>query len=185
MKFVLQPWQMYFLILAGWVNRQQQDMKNGSPDSLYRATKLSRTQCRAVKSLSKSYASGLGAGVRADGDVIFVGSRLLSCPCRHSRTSRCCQNDAQSGIPRARRALCQSISASPYTLRNLHSSNALILVIWRNSSTLPAVRRHSSVFRSLLKTGLRVFKAGRNLGSSRSQSNEPMWSPWKTMIPLT
>jgi len=26
MQFVLQPWQLYFLILAGWVNRQQQDV---------------------------------------------------------------------------------------------------------------------------------------------------------------
>ena len=25
MQFVLQPWQLYFLILVGWVNRQQQD----------------------------------------------------------------------------------------------------------------------------------------------------------------
>ena len=24
MNFFLQPWQLYFLILAGWVNRQQQ-----------------------------------------------------------------------------------------------------------------------------------------------------------------
>jgi putative transposase len=28
MQFVLQPWQLYFLILAGWVNRQQQDVIN-------------------------------------------------------------------------------------------------------------------------------------------------------------
>ena len=26
MKFVLQPWQLFFLILSGWVNRQQQEM---------------------------------------------------------------------------------------------------------------------------------------------------------------
>jgi transposase InsO family protein len=26
MDFVLQPWQLYFLILAGWINRQQQDV---------------------------------------------------------------------------------------------------------------------------------------------------------------
>ncbi|MCG8584017.1 MAG: hypothetical protein MI757_04815 [Pirellulales bacterium] len=26
MQFVLQPWQLYFLILSGWVNRQQQDV---------------------------------------------------------------------------------------------------------------------------------------------------------------
>lgn len=26
MNFVLQPWQLYFLILAGWVNRQQQEV---------------------------------------------------------------------------------------------------------------------------------------------------------------
>ena len=24
MNFILQPWQLYFLIMAGWVNRQQQ-----------------------------------------------------------------------------------------------------------------------------------------------------------------
>ena len=24
MSFVLQPWQLYFVILAGWINRQQQ-----------------------------------------------------------------------------------------------------------------------------------------------------------------
>ena len=28
MQFVLQPWQLYFLILAGWVNRQQQEVIN-------------------------------------------------------------------------------------------------------------------------------------------------------------
>ena len=28
MQFVLRPWQLYFLILAGWVNRQQQDVIN-------------------------------------------------------------------------------------------------------------------------------------------------------------
>jgi hypothetical protein len=28
MPFVLQPWQLYFLILAGWVNRQQQEVIN-------------------------------------------------------------------------------------------------------------------------------------------------------------
>jgi putative transposase len=27
-QFVLQPWQLYFLILAGWVNRQQQEVIN-------------------------------------------------------------------------------------------------------------------------------------------------------------
>ena len=26
MTFVLQPWQLYFLILAGWINRQQQEL---------------------------------------------------------------------------------------------------------------------------------------------------------------
>ena len=26
MRFVLQPWQLFFLILSGWVNRQQQKM---------------------------------------------------------------------------------------------------------------------------------------------------------------
>ncbi len=26
MNFILQPWQLFFLILAGWVNRQQQDV---------------------------------------------------------------------------------------------------------------------------------------------------------------
>ena len=26
MRFVLQPWQLFFLILAGWVNREQQAM---------------------------------------------------------------------------------------------------------------------------------------------------------------
>ena len=26
MKFVLQPWQLFVLILAGWINRQQQDV---------------------------------------------------------------------------------------------------------------------------------------------------------------
>src|SRR5271169_1954066 len=26
MNFILQPWQFYFLILAGWVNRQQQQV---------------------------------------------------------------------------------------------------------------------------------------------------------------
>ena len=26
MSFVLQPWQVVFLALAGWVNRQQQDV---------------------------------------------------------------------------------------------------------------------------------------------------------------
>ena len=25
MNFVLQPWQLYFVILAGWINRQQQE----------------------------------------------------------------------------------------------------------------------------------------------------------------
>ena len=28
MQFVLQPWQLYFLILTGWVNRQQQNVIN-------------------------------------------------------------------------------------------------------------------------------------------------------------
>jgi hypothetical protein len=28
MEFILQPWQFYFLILAGWVNRQQQQVIN-------------------------------------------------------------------------------------------------------------------------------------------------------------
>ena len=26
MEYILQPWQLYFAILAGWVNRQQQDI---------------------------------------------------------------------------------------------------------------------------------------------------------------
>ena len=26
MRFVFQPWQLFFLILAGWINRQQQDI---------------------------------------------------------------------------------------------------------------------------------------------------------------
>ena len=26
MAFIFQPWQFYFLILAGWVNRQQQEV---------------------------------------------------------------------------------------------------------------------------------------------------------------
>lgn len=26
MNFILQPWQLYFLYMAGWVNRQQQEM---------------------------------------------------------------------------------------------------------------------------------------------------------------
>jgi hypothetical protein len=26
MKFVLQPWQLFILILASWINRQQQDV---------------------------------------------------------------------------------------------------------------------------------------------------------------
>jgi hypothetical protein len=26
MKFVLQPWQLFFLILAGWINRRQQEI---------------------------------------------------------------------------------------------------------------------------------------------------------------
>ena len=26
MSFVLQPWQLFLVILAGWVNRQQQDV---------------------------------------------------------------------------------------------------------------------------------------------------------------
>jgi len=26
MRFVLQPWQLFFLVLAGWINRQQQDV---------------------------------------------------------------------------------------------------------------------------------------------------------------
>ena len=26
MNFILQPWQLFFLILAGWVNRQQQEV---------------------------------------------------------------------------------------------------------------------------------------------------------------
>ena len=26
MSFILQPWQLLFLILAGWVNRQQQEI---------------------------------------------------------------------------------------------------------------------------------------------------------------
>src|SRR5713101_3425588 len=26
MNFILQPWQLFFLILAGWVNRQQQQV---------------------------------------------------------------------------------------------------------------------------------------------------------------
>ena len=26
MKFVLQPWQLFVLILAGWINRQQQEV---------------------------------------------------------------------------------------------------------------------------------------------------------------
>ena len=26
MKFILQPWQLFFLILAGWVNREQQEV---------------------------------------------------------------------------------------------------------------------------------------------------------------
>ena len=25
MSFILQPWQLFFMILAGWVNRQQQE----------------------------------------------------------------------------------------------------------------------------------------------------------------
>jgi hypothetical protein len=26
MAFILQPWQFYVVILAGWINRQQQDV---------------------------------------------------------------------------------------------------------------------------------------------------------------
>jgi hypothetical protein len=26
MSFVLRPWQLFFLILSGWVNRQQQEI---------------------------------------------------------------------------------------------------------------------------------------------------------------
>jgi len=26
MEFILQPWQLYFVILAGWINRQQQEV---------------------------------------------------------------------------------------------------------------------------------------------------------------
>lgn len=26
MEYILQPWQLYFCILAGWVNRQQQEV---------------------------------------------------------------------------------------------------------------------------------------------------------------
>lgn len=26
MEFILQPWQLYFVILAGWMNRQQQEV---------------------------------------------------------------------------------------------------------------------------------------------------------------
>ena len=26
MSFILQPWQLYFVILAGWINRQQQEV---------------------------------------------------------------------------------------------------------------------------------------------------------------
>ena len=26
MAFILQPWQLYFVILAGWINRQQQEV---------------------------------------------------------------------------------------------------------------------------------------------------------------
>ena len=26
MRFILHPWQLYFLILAGWINRQQQEV---------------------------------------------------------------------------------------------------------------------------------------------------------------
>ena len=26
MSFILQPWQLYFLILAGWISRQQQEV---------------------------------------------------------------------------------------------------------------------------------------------------------------
>ena len=26
MSFILQPWQLYFLIMAGWINRQQQEV---------------------------------------------------------------------------------------------------------------------------------------------------------------
>ena len=26
MRFVLQPWQLFFLILAGWINREQQEI---------------------------------------------------------------------------------------------------------------------------------------------------------------
>ena len=28
MNFILRPWQLYFLILAGWINRQQQEVIN-------------------------------------------------------------------------------------------------------------------------------------------------------------
>ena len=30
MTFILQPWQLYFLILAGWINRQQQEVNEGT-----------------------------------------------------------------------------------------------------------------------------------------------------------
>jgi len=50
MDSVLQPWQLYFVILAGWVNRQQQQVINylRTENQVPIVTQLDRVYLRPV-----------------------------------------------------------------------------------------------------------------------------------------
>ena len=78
MNFVLQPWQLLFVILAGWVNRQQQEviqylrtenqvLMPRTPDAASanctkkKKAKSFNTLCRASGAWPFSYFTSMGA----------------------------------------------------------------------------------------------------------------------------